>query len=490
MGIQIGLPHESSPLNSSYELKSLVSILIVVKDEFSYIKLKLTYEKGGMLTSLLIKNGVIVTMNPARDILKGDILIKDDRLAAVGQAPDEKADHVIDANGMLIIPGLIQTHIHLCQVLFRGLADDLELLDWLKTRIWPLEAAHDEESLYYSALLGCAELLRGGTTSIIDMGTVHHTDAILEAVSKTGIRYLGGKCLMDSGPEVPGGLKETPEAALRASIDLIRRWEGAEQGRIRWALCPRFVLSCSQSLLAMVSDLASRLKLPVHTHSSENLNEVELVKKITGKPNIVYLFEQGLCNRQSIIAHCVHLNDDEIKLLQESGAHTAHCPSANLKLASGFAPVPRLIDAGIKVSLGADGAPCNNTLSAFMEMRLAALIHKPAFGPRSMPANRVFEMATLNGAEAMGLADDIGSLEEGKKADLALVSMDSWHHFPRDAASVYSHLVYQAAASDVFATIVDGKVLMQDNRLLTIDSDALRSGAAASLQRVKDKAGL
>ncbi len=442
------------------------------------------------MSSLLIKNGIIVTMNPFREVMQGEILINGDRLVAVGVVPEENADQVIDARGMLVIPGLIQTHIHLCQVLFRGMADDLELLDWLKTRIWPLEAAHDEESLYYSALLGCAELLRGGTTAIVDMGTVHHTSDVFRAVQKAGLRYLGGKCLMDYGPEVPDGLKESPDVAINETIDLIHKWDGADQGRLRYALCPRFALSCTQPLLSQVSELAGRLNLPVHTHSSENRGEIDLVKKLTGKPNILYLYEQGLCSERTILAHCVHLNDVEIKILCESGTHIAHCPSANLKLASGYAPIPKLLDMGAKVSLGADGAPCNNTISAFMEMRLAALIHKPFYGPRAMPAQQVFEMATLGGAEAMGLKSDIGSLEVGKKADLALIRLDGWHHFPQDAASVYGHLVYQASSSDVYATVVNGKVLMKDNCLFTIDPDDLITGVTGSLNRIKLKTGI
>lgn len=440
--------------------------------------------------SLLIKNGLVVTMNDNREVLKTNIMIEGDRLTALGDLSGIQADETINAEGMLVIPGLIQSHIHLCQVLFRGLADDLDLLDWLRQRIWPLEAAHDKETLYYSALLGCAELLRGGTTAIIDMGTVQHSDSLFEAVKRAGLRYLGGKCLMDQGDALPAGLSETTEKAISESLELIKRWNGAEQGRLRYALCPRFAVSCSTNLLAHVRNMSEAMRLPVHTHASENQGEVELVRRLTGLPNIVYFSDLGLCNERLIVAHCIHLNNEEINLLVESGSHIVHCPSANLKLASGFAPIPRFLEEGANVSLGADGAPCNNNLNVFMEMRLASLIHKPAYGPRSMPAPRVFEMATLGGARAMGLEAETGSLEPGKKADLALIKLEAWHHYPLDAASVYGHLVYQASASDVFATIVDGKILMMGNRLLTLDADELRRGVGKSLQTVRRRTGI
>ncbi len=440
---------------------------------------------------LLIKNGLVVTMNEAREIIKTDILIEEDRILALGDDLKEtRIDQSINADGMLVIPGLIQSHIHLCQVLFRGLADDLELLDWLKQRIWPLEAAHDQDTLYYSALLGCAELIRGGTTAIIDMGTVQHSDSLFQAVKKAGLRYLGGKCLMDQSADLPPGLSDNTDKAINESLDLVKRWDGAEQGRLRYALCPRFAVSCSAVLLDQVRDISETLNLPVHTHASENKGEVELVRSLTGLPNITYFNEKGLCNERLIVAHCIHLSGEEINLLAESGSHIAHCPSANLKLASGFAPIPRLLERGADVSLGADGAPCNNQLSAFMEMRLAALIHKPAYGPRAMPAGQVFEMATRGGARAMGLETETGSLEPGKKADLALVKLEAWHHYPLDAASAYGHLVYQASASDVFATIVDGRILMMDNRLLTLDADELRRGIGRSLQTVRQRTGI
>ncbi|MBP8818865.1 MAG: 5'-deoxyadenosine deaminase [Syntrophomonadaceae bacterium] len=440
--------------------------------------------------SILIKNATIVTMNENRDVFCGDLLIENDRISRIGKLDWYTADTVIDADNQLLLPGFVQSHIHLCQVLFRGMADDLELLDWLQQRIWPLEASHDEESLYYSSLLGCAEMLRGGTTSIIDMATVNYTESVFTAVKQAGIRYLGGKCLMDHGDNVPPPLLDTPERALQESLELYQRWNNYDNGRIRYALCPRFAVSCSDALLREVALLSQQYQIPVHTHASENRGEIELVEKERGMRNVIYLNSLGLCNDRLILAHCIHLNTDEMRLLAESRSNIVHCPSANLKLGSGIAPIPALLDMGARVSLGADGAPCNNNLSMFMEMRLAALIQKPFHGPRSMPAQTVVEMATRGGARAMGLEHEIGSLEEGKKADMVLISLDGWHTRPQNAASVYSQLVYQAQASDVTATIVNGHLLMKDGHLLSIDEKKLKSAAEASLQRVCRRAGL
>lgn len=441
---------------------------------------------------LLIKNGTIVTMNDTREILEGDLLVKGDRIAAIGQIDpaDTEGASLLDASGQLVIPGMIQTHTHLCQTLFRGLADDLELLDWLKQRIWPLEGSHDPESIYYSALIGCAELLRGGTTSIIDMATVHHTASLLEAVEQAGIRYLGGKCLMDCGSETPASLLEPAENSLQESMDLWENWNGRAGSRINYAFCPRFAVSCSDALLRELAALSHRYHIPIHTHASENRGEITLVESERGQHNVIYLDSLGLLNEQTILAHCIHLNDEEMQTLIRTGTNIAHCPGSNLKLGSGIARIPELLAMGAHVSLGADGPPCNNNLSMFTEMRLAALIQKPLHGPRSMPAEQVFELATRGGARAMGQEDEIGSLEVGKKADIAVVGLSGWHHQPAEAASVYSHLVYAASAQDVTMTIVDGKVLMRDGRLIGVDQEKIKMMADDAMRRLLPRAGL
>ncbi|PKM77018.1 MAG: N-ethylammeline chlorohydrolase [Firmicutes bacterium HGW-Firmicutes-15] len=439
---------------------------------------------------ILIKDGIIVTMNAKRQIIQGDILIEDDQISQLGDVEFQQVDKTIDARGKLVIPGLIQSHVHLCQTLFRGMADDLQLLDWLNLRIWPLEAAHDEDSLYYSALLGCGELLRGGTTSVIDMGTVRHTSAIFEAVSRAGIRYLGGKCMMDHGNGNAALLTEDTTTSLQESVDLLERWHGRENGRLNYAFCPRFVPSCSEEMLLQVKQLADEYQVPVHTHASENKDEIELVIRERGRRNIVYLNDLGLLNERLILAHCIQVDKAEQNLLTTAKVNVAHCPSCNLKLASGIAPVPEYLKRGVNVSLGADGAPANNNLSMFIEMRMSALIQKPIWGPTVMPAEEVFEMATLGGARAMGLQGQIGSLEEGKKADIVVVDINKWHTCPVSAAGVYAQLVYQVQTQDVCCTIIDGKIIMEKGEFLTLDQADILQGAESSLQRVRQRAGL
>jgi 5-methylthioadenosine/S-adenosylhomocysteine deaminase len=322
------------------------------------------------------------------------------------------------------------------------------------------------------------------------MATVKHTESVFTAVKQAGIRYLGGKCLMDHGNEVPLPLLDSTDRALDESLQLFQRWNNYDRGRIRYALCPRFAVSCSDNLLRQAASLARQYHIPVHSHASENRGEIELVEKERGMRNVIYLDSLGLCNKNLILAHCIHIDKDEMEILAQNEVNLAHCPGSNLKLGSGIAPIPPLLQMGTRVSLGADGAPCNNNLSMFMEMRLAALIQKPFHGPRAMPALTVVEMATLGGARAMGWENEIGSLEEGKKADMVLISLDGWHTRPRNAADVYSQLVYQAQASDVTATIVDGRLLMQDGHLLSIDEESVKVATETSLQRVCRRAGL
>jgi len=436
-----------------------------------------------LMATTLFRNAQIVTMDANRRVLNGNLLVEDDRIKAVDTAA-ETAARVIDCRGRVLIPGLIQTHIHLVQALFRGQADDLALLDWLRKKIWPLEAAHDVESVYYSALLGICELLRGGTTAIVDMATVNHTEAVFEAISETGIRAISGKCMMDSGSEKPAGLNETTAASLQESVDLLEKWHGKADGRLHYAFNPRFVLSCSEELLLEVRDLAKQYGVLIHSHASENRDEIAEVEKALGRRNICYFADIGLTGSNLILAHCIWVNDIELDILKQSGTTVAHCPSSNLKLGSGIAPVVRMREMGINLSLGADGAPCNNNLDPFMEMRLAALIQKPLHGPTALPAEQVFEMATCGGAAAMQLSTEIGTLEAGKKADLVLVDLSRPHNMPAAGKNIYSRLVYEAKATDVCLTMVDGRILFEDGELQTIDEAAVLEHSEKALQRV------
>lgn len=431
-------------------------------------------------------------MDAARRMLDADIEVRDGLIAAVrprrGRQRSPRQAGALDCAGLILIPGLVQAHIHLCQTLFRGLADDLALEDWLAKRIWPLEAAHTPDSIYWSALLGSAELLLGGTTAILDMETVRHTEAAFRALEEVGLRATAGKCLMDAATN-PAGLRESTDRALQEAADLCARWHRAAQGRLRYCFAPRFAPSCTGPLLRAVSDAAERTGAVMHTHAAETPVELELVKRATGRDEIAYLESVGISGSRAALAHCVWADQDAIGRLARAGTNVVHCPSSNLKLGSGIAPIPEMLAAGCHVALGADGAPCNNRLDGFEEMRLAALIQKPRLGPEALPATKVLELATLGGARALGLEREIGSIEVGKRADLVALDLSGPHGQPAEADLV-SRLVYAARAADVRHVVVDGRVVVRGGRLLTADLEEIRVKANTAARRLRRAVGL
>jgi 5-methylthioadenosine/S-adenosylhomocysteine deaminase len=440
-----------------------------------------------MKPSILIKGGTLVTVDPSDTVSAGDLLVRDGRIAAVGDVSASSADIEIDARGCAVLPGFVQTHVHLCQTLFRGAADDLQLIDWLKRRVWPMEAAHTAASARASARLAVAEMLRGGTTCALTMETVEHTDEAFRVVEETGFRATVGKCMMDKGGDVPRGLQEQTRDSIGESLALLEKWHGRAGGRLRYCFAPRFAVSCTDELLREVARHARERGVMVHTHASENRTEIEMVERETGMRNVLYLDSVGLTGTHVLLAHCVHLDDAETRVLSTTGTHVAHCPSSNLKLGSGIAPVAELLERGVSVSLGADGAACNNRLDMFTEMRTAALLQKIARGTEALPARRVLRMATIDGARALGLADEIGSLEAGKRADLCIVDLERLHLTPRP--DLVSTLVYAAEAGDVRTVVVDGELVMRDGELKTLNEREVlaesRSQAEALFSRAR-----
>src|ERR1041385_5960776 len=439
------------------------------------------------MASILIKNGTLVTMDQANTIVRTDLLIRDERIAESG-AVGVTADTVIDASDCAVIPGFVQTHIHLCQTIFRGAADDLALINWLKQRVWPMEAAHSPASITASARLGIAELIKGGTTCALTMETVNHTGEVFKVVEETGFRATVGKCMMDKGDEVPSALQEQTENSIDESVALLEEWHGHAGGRIRYCFAPRFAISCTRELLERVASLARARGVMVHTHASENRRECELVQQESGLRNVAYLDSLGLTGPHVALAHCVHLSSNEIEILKTSGTNVVHCPSSNLKLGSGIAPIAKLLDEGISVSLGADGAACNNRLDMFTEMRTAALLQKALHGPLVLPAALALRMATIDGARAMGLDSEIGSLEVGKRADLSVVRLDRLHSTP--VKDVVSALVYSAEVEDVETVIIEGRLVMSDRKLLTIDEQKTIATAKLEAEKLIEAADL
>lgn len=425
--------------------------------------------------SLLIRSATVLTMNDALDVIEGDVLVRDGRIAAIGALSDVRADRVINAGGAYLLPGFIQTHVHLCQTLFRGYADDLALLDWLRQRIWPMEAAHTPASLAVAARLAASELLLGGTTTVLTMETVHDTDAVFDALEPTGLRAVVGKCMMDADAAVPKRLLEQTTRSIDESLALAARWHGRADGRLRAAFAPRFAISCSRELLEGVGTLSKERGLLVHTHASESREEIALVRAHTGRANVAYFDQVGLTSPRLCLAHCVWVDEAEQDLLARRAVKVLHCPGSNLKLASGIAPVTDMRARGISVSLGADGAACNNQLDMFAEMRLAAGLQAIVRGPRALTATDVLRMATREGARAIGLDSEIGSIEVGKRADLMLIDRDRPHL--ATSPDPMSAVAYAARPSDVRTTIVDGEILVDDFRLVRADVDAILADA-------------
>jgi len=436
----------------------------------------------------LIRGGSIITANQRGDILPGgSLLIEGDRIAAVF-GPDADIEtspsEIVDASRFVIIPGFIQTHVHLCQTLFRGMADDLQLLDWLGKKIFPLEAAHDERSIYFSALRGIAELFRSGTTTIMDMGSVNHEEELIKAMGETGLRAFAGKAMMDINDIYPR-LKESSHESLKSTLGLAEKWHGSYEGRIKYAVAPRFVLSCSDRLMRDAYEMTTGFGgMLFHTHASENRDEMQAVRERCGMGNIEFLNHLGVLSEKTCLAHCIHVSEKEIGLLQSTKTNVAHCPSSNLKLGSGIADIPAFIGKRINVTLGADGAPCNNTLDIFQEMRLTSLLQKPFHGPESMPARSVFEMATLCGAKALGLDKEIGSIEAGKKADIVLLDLEKVWNPDARGEDLYASIVYSGGPENVDSVMVNGKWVYRKREFTGIDEERIVFDSKEELRKL------
>ena len=439
-------------------------------------------------------------MDPGDTVRRGDLLVRDGAIAALGPAVPAalaglRPDADFDAAGALVMPGFVHGHLHLCQTLFRGLAEQGDLLSWLRGRIWPLEAAHTAASVAASARLGVCELIAGGVTCINDMGTVRHTEAIGETLEQSGLRAVFGKALMDQGAGVPAALLETTRAAMDEALALAKRFHGAAGGRLAVSLAPRFILSCSDALWREVAATAVERGLVVHTHLAESPGEAREVAEAVATTAARYFAGCGVLGKHFVGAHGVWLDQEELGLLRSAGAALVHCPGSNLKLGSGLADVAAWRRAGLRCGLGSDGAACNNRLDSFHEMSLAALVSRvrgpgtPAATP-PLTARDVVALATRDGARALGLGEVTGSLEPGKQADIAVVDLSGPHHAPGGDGDPYTALVHAARASDVRLTMTAGRVLYRDGAWTTLDPRAARAEARAELAGLLRRAGV
>jgi cytosine/adenosine deaminase-related metal-dependent hydrolase len=369
------------------------------------------------------------------------------------------------------------------------LADDLPLLAWLRERIWPLEANHDPKSLACSAEIGIAELLLGGTTCVLDMGTTRHHDAVFDALKRMGLRAMSGKAMMDQGLGAPRKLLESTRASLAESERLRAIWHGKAGGRLRYAYAPRFILSCSKPLLREVGERSKATATWMHSHVAEHAEERVEVRRALGKSDLEALEECGIAGPRAVLAHGVQLNAREMKRAARLGTRFVHCPSANLKLASGIADVVAMRAAGLVVGIGADGAPCNNGLDALSELRLASLLSKARRNDaRALSPTEVLAHLTIDGARCLGWDDEIGSLETGKRADITVVSLAGAHQAP--VSDPLSALVYASGARDVRHVMVDGRVRVRGGELRGVDLAHLRANAVSQARKVASRAGL
>ncbi|MHB8169988.1 MAG: amidohydrolase [Thermincolia bacterium] len=438
------------------------------------------------MSKILIKNAVILPMTGRENLIeKGEIAIQDGKImhiAPVGSlAADWQADEIIDATGQLAMPGFINCHTHAAMTLLRSYADDLPLMEWLSEKIWPIEDKLTGEDVYWGTMLSIAEMIKSGTTTFLDM--YFFMDQVGKAVEDSGIRAVLSRGLIGFNPNA--------EMALAESRELVEQYDQRANGRLSVVLGPHAPYTCPPEYLKKVMALADELGVGIHIHVAETQTEIEGIAKDHGKTPTQYLNDLGLFDgRRVIAAHCVHMIQEDLEIFKNKQVGVAHNPESNMKLASGIAPVPKMLEMGILVGLGTDGASSNNNLDMLQEMRSAALLHKVNSGdPTILPAYQALEMATVNGAKVLGLDQEVGILKIGYKADLILLDLEQPHLYPRH--DVVANVVYAAQAADVRTVIIDGQIVMKDRKLLTMDEPKVLAEAQrcteSLLARSKEK---
>lgn len=435
---------------------------------------------------LIIRGGTVVTMDgSSRVIENGAVAIKRERIVAVGTSAEVSARYAaprtIYAAGKIVMPGLINTHTHVPMVLFRGIADDLVLMEWLQKYIFPAEAKNvDEQFVRWGTKLGCLEMIQGGTTTYVDM--YYFEDAIADETVRAGMRAVLGETLLD----FPAPDNKTWEAGMSYVEKFARKWKG--NALITPAIAPHAPYTVSTEHLKEAHAFSERTGLPLIIHIAEDQAEVKTIQERYGSSSVSYLDRIGLLDHRVIAAHMVWPTEEDIKTLATRKVGVAHCPQSNMKIAAGAAPVPQMLRAGVSVGLGTDGAASNNDLSIWEEIDTAAKLHKLiSKDPTVITAREALEMATIRGARAIHLDKDIGSLEAGKLADLIIVDGSSTHQTP--AYDVYSKLAYSTKASDVETVIINGRVIMRNRRVLTVDERSVRVRAIEYRDRIRKSLG-
>jgi len=432
---------------------------------------------------LIVKGDYVVTQDDARPVIEGGaVAIKGGRIVAVGPAAEIKAKYraatVLDGKDRVVMPGLVNGHTHAAMTLLRGIADDIELIDWLRKYIFPTEVKFaNAEFVRIGTELACWEMIRGGTTTFLDM--YYFPDSVAKAVEGCGVRAMIAPTVIDQkSPDA-----ENAEDSLRKAAEFVKRWKG-KNNRVIPIISAHAVYTVTPEKLKVIRDKANELGVPMSIHLSESKYEVEYSKQHFGKTPVQVLEDVGFFSGPTVGAHVIYPTPEEIPILAKRRIGAIHCPSSNMKISSGISPVPEMLKQGVPVGIGTDGAATNNDLDMFEEMRLAAFLSKVAtMDPKVIPAPTALRMATRGGAEAIGLGDQVGSLVAGRRADLIQVSLADPHLNPM--YDVISHLVYTAHAADVVNVVVDGKIIMRDRDVLTIDEARVRTEAGELAAKIK-----
>ena len=460
---------------------ALTFMVILVSSSTSFA------QRRKMTVDLIIRGGTVVTMDGSRRVIdNGGVAIKDGRIVAVGTGAEMDLNYggrqVIDAQGKVVIPGLINGHTHVPMTLFRGIADDLDLQEWLTKYIFPAEAKNvTEDFVRVGTRLGLAEMIRSGTTTYCDM--YYFEDAIADETFKAGMRGVLGETVIDFAVAD----NKTNAEAMAYTEKFVNHWKG--NALIVPAIAPHAPYTVSEDHLKAVRAFSDRTGAPIVTHISETKREVDDSIKAKGASPIDYLNRIGFLNDRVIAAHVVWPSEEELGLLKKLGVGIVHNPQSNMKLASGVAPVPEMLKQDLPVGLGTDGAASNNDLNLWEEMDTAAKLHKLiSKDPKVVSAQEAFEMATIRGARALHLEKEIGSIEKGKRADIAIVDLDDLNQTPY--YNIYSDLVYAAKASDVRTVVIEGRVVMRDRRLLTLNEETIKGDARRYRERIVRSVGV
>jgi 5-methylthioadenosine/S-adenosylhomocysteine deaminase len=445
----------------------------------------------GRPSQTLLRGATLLTQDPARSApLRADLLVEGDRIAAIGPVSPGRLQpdcETIELAGKLVLPGLINTHVHTSQQLARGLADDVDLLTWLRERTWPFESALTPDDSYFSTLACGIELIRSGVTTFAEAGG-WHVDGMGAAVERLGLRAVLSQSAMDLAEGLPAGWSNTPQALIDLQRRQHERWHGAADGRLRHWFGLRTVFNCSDELMRRTKAEADRLGIGIHMHVAEIPGEIAFMRARSGAGTVEHLHRLGLLDRNLLAVHAVWLTERELDLFALHDVKVSHCPAAAMRVL-GFAFVPEMLDRGITVGLGTDGAPSNNRMDLIDEMHLTALIHKGRrLDPAVIPAQAVLRMATLDGARALLMGDEIGSLSVGKKADLIVID-------PRDAATLPVHdpvsaMVYSMHSHNVEASMCNGRWLMRGRKVLTVDEDEIVGAIQQRAEAIRARAGI